>query len=115
MYSLWQSYGRKGKWTIVPDRSMEVGGDADDLLPAADRGRLRASALLVVLVPSSASLRWTPVDEDEADADADAPARPLLPLALDLAGANILLTPRELPDCTGKSCFEIRLTVGQLL
>ena len=102
MYSLWQSYGRKGKWTVVPDRSMEVGGDADDLLPAADRGRLRASALLVVLVPSSASSGRTPVDDDEAAADA--PARPLLPLALDLAGANILLlTPRELPDCTGKS------------
>lgn len=57
MYSLWQSYGRKGKWTVVPERSMEVGGDANDLLlvaaalPDDDRGRLRASVLLVVPAP----------------------------------------------------------------
>ena len=78
----------------MPDRSMEVGGDADDLpfLVAAaaatasvlpdedeDRGRLRASVLLLVLVSSSSSLRWTPANEDEAPADAPA----------DLAGANM--------------------------
>ena len=79
---------------------MEVGGEADDLLlgaPAAavflpddDRGRLRASALVPAPVSSSSSWRRMPVDEDEAEAAAAA-RPPLLPLAFDLAGANICM------------------------